>query len=204
VEPDGLTFDQNTVRGERIKEDADYEGVRVRLRGVLGKAIIPVQIDIVFGDVVTPAPILLQYPTILPMPLLQIRGYPPESVVAEKLHALVFLGSVNSRMKDFYDLWVIAEAFEFDGGRLQDAIINTFQRRKTVLPINTPIGLTDLFAADKQSQWQAFLKCNRLVGVPESLQQILRGLNSFLLPSMLTSSQGIVFEGEWKSGGSWI
>ena len=143
VEPDGLAFDRSTVQSERIKEDADYEGVRVNLTGYLGKAKIPLQIDIGFADVVSPAPIMLKYPTILQMPVPHLRGYPPESVVAEKLQALVFLGSVNSRMKDFYDLWVLAEQFEFDGRILQQAIINTFQRRNTALPKETPVGFSD-------------------------------------------------------------
>jgi predicted nucleotidyltransferase component of viral defense system len=165
VEPDGLAFDRFTFQSERIKEDADYEGVRVNLIGYLGKARIPLQIDIGFADVVSPAPIMLKYPTILQMPAPQLRGYPPESVVAEKLQALVFLGSVNSRMKDFYDLWVLAEQFEFDGRILQEAIANTFRRRNTVLPREAPVGLSDSFAAENQAQWQAFIKRTHLARV---------------------------------------
>lgn len=158
VETDCLLFDKETVKSERITEDANYKGVRINLTGYLGKAIIPLQIDIGFADVVSPAPIILKYPTILPMPAPKLRGYPPESVVVEKLQALVFLGSINSRMKDFYDLWMMTEQFQFDGQKLQKAIVNTFNRRNTPLPRETPIGLSEIFASGNQTQWQAFLQ----------------------------------------------
>lgn len=203
VEPDGLTFDSSTVQSERIKEDADYEGVRVNLIGYLGKAKISQQIDIGFADVVSPAPIMLKYPTILQMPAPQLRGYPPESVVAEKLQALVFLGSVNSRMKDFYDLWVLAEQFEFDGRILQEAIVNTFQRRNTALPREAPAGLSDSFAAENQAQWQAFIKRTHLEAVPESLSVISQVLNRILVPPLRASANGELFKGIWKPGGPW-
>jgi predicted nucleotidyltransferase component of viral defense system len=203
VEPDGLTFDSHTVQSERIKEDADYEGVRVNLTAYLGKAKITLQIDIGFADVVSPAPIMLKYPTILQMPAPHLRVYPPESVVAEKLQALVFLGSVNSRMKDFYDLWVLAEQFEFDGRKLQEAIIATFRRRNTALPRETPVGLSDSFAAENQVQWQAFIKRSHIEAVTESFSDVSRVLNNLLLPPLRTSAFGGIFEGIWKSGGPW-
>ncbi len=203
VEPDGITFDRQSVRSVRIKEDADYEGVRVNVIGYLGKAKIPLQIDIGFADIVSPAPITLKYPTILGMPMPHIRGYPPESVVAEKLQALVFLGSLNSRMKDFYDLWVLAEKFEFNGLKLQEAIIKTFQRRNTMLPEEVPIGLSDDFAAENQLQWQAFLRRIHLETGPETLKIIIQTLNRFLIPPIETSANGSIFKTEWKPGGPW-
>lgn len=203
VEPDGLDFDSSSVQSERIKEDADYERVRVSLTGYLGKAKIPLQIDIGFADVVSPAPIMVQYPTILQMPAPQLQGYPPESVVAEKLQALVFLGSVNSRIKDFYDLWVLAEQFEFDGGKLQQAILNTFQRRNTVLPREIPVGLSASFAVENQAKWQGFLQRIHLEGVPESFAEISRVLNRMLVPLLHASAYGELFEGKWKPGGPW-
>lgn len=203
VEPDGLAFDRATVQSERIKEDADYEGVRVNLTGYLGKAKISLQIDIGFADVVSPAPVMLQYPTILQMPTPQLRGYPPESVMAEKLQALVFLGSVNSRMKDFYDLWVLAEQFEFDGRTLQEAISATFQRRHTMLPRETPVGLSESFAIENQAQWQAFIKRTHLADVPKTLATVIQILNSIMLPLLRASADGEQFEGNWKPGGPW-
>ena len=203
VEPDGLTFDRSTVQSERISEGTNYEGVRVNLTGFLGKAKIPLQVDIGFADVVSPAPISLKYPTILHMPAPQLRGYPPESVIAEKLQALVFLGSVNSRMKDFYDLWVLAEQFEFDGRTLQQAIVNTFRRRNTALPGETPTGLSDAFAAENQAQWQAFVQRMRLDTVTEAFSDILQVLNSLFVPPLRASAYGELFEGKWKPEGPW-
>ncbi|MEN4041372.1 MAG: nucleotidyl transferase AbiEii/AbiGii toxin family protein [Anaerolineaceae bacterium] len=203
VEEDGLAFDPSSVQSERIKEDADYEGVRVKLTGYLGEAKIPLQIDIGFADVVSPAPIMLKYPTILQMPAPHLRGYPPESVVAEKFHAIVFLGSVNSRMKDFYDLWVLAEQFEFDGQTLQKAIVNTFQRRNTTLPRETPVGLSNSFAAENQTQWKSFVKRIHLEDVPESLSVISQVLNRILIPPIHASASGELFKSIWKPGGPW-
>ena len=204
VEPDGLVFDSHTVQSEQIKEDADYEGVRVKLFGYLGKARIPLQIDIGFADVVSPAPIKLKYPTLLQMPAPHLRGYPPESVVAEKLQAMVFLGSVNSRMKDFYDLWVLAEQFEFDGQILQEAIINTFQRRNTALPRETPVGLSNSFAIENQAQWQGFLLRTNLEAVPETFSVITQILNSMFVPPLRACAYGERFRGNRKPGGPWI
>jgi predicted nucleotidyltransferase component of viral defense system len=203
VVPDGLTFDIHTVQCQRIKEDADYEGVRVKLTGYFGKARIPLQIDIGFADVVSPAPIMLEYPTILQMPAPHLQGYPPESVIAEKFQALVFLGSVNSRMKDFYDLWILAEQFEFDGRKLQEAIIKTFQRRTTALPRDIPVGLRESFATENQAQWQAFIQRTHPETAPESFFDVSRVLNSILAPLLRTSAIGEIFEGIWKPGGPW-
>jgi predicted nucleotidyltransferase component of viral defense system len=204
IETDGLIFDKETVKSERITEDADYQGVRINLIGYLGKAKIPLQIDIGFSDVVTPAPIVLKYPTILPMPVPTLRGYPPESVVAEKLQAMVYLGSVNSRMKDFYDLWIMAENFEFDGQRLQKAIINTFKRRNSTLPKETPVGLGESFASDNQTQWQAFLLRLRIDNMSVTITDVIRLLRGFLMPILNASAIEKIFEGEWKPGGPWI
>jgi len=203
IETDGLIFDKESVKSERITEDADYEGVRINLIGYLGKAKIPLQIDIGFEDVVTPAPIVLKYPTILPMPVPILRGYPPESVVAEKLQALVFLGSINSRMKDFYDLWMMAEHFEFDGEQLQKAIINTFKRRNSTLPKETPAGLGESFASDNQTQWKAFLLRMRIDKMSETFTDVIRLLRGFLMPILQASAIEKIFEGEWKPGGPW-
>ncbi len=131
VEPDGAVFKASTVRAKRIKEDADYEGVRVLFQGLLGKARIPMQIDVGFGDVLVSGPQPLTYPTLLDMPAPMLKGYPRESVVAEKFEAMVKLGTLNSRMKDFYDLWYMARRFDFDGALLARAVSATFSNRKT-------------------------------------------------------------------------
>ena len=118
VEEDGLRFDQRSVAGERVKEDADYEGIRIRFTGLLEKARIPMQLDVAFGDVVHPAAMESSYPSLLGHPEVRLRVYPRETVVAEKLQAMVYLGTINSRMKDFYDLWLLSRCFDFDGQTL--------------------------------------------------------------------------------------
>ncbi len=139
---DGLAFDAATVQGERIAEAAAYEGVRVRLRGTLDAARIQMQIDIGFGDVVVPAAVLTTYPTILDLPAPHLLAYSKESAVAEKFEAMVKLGELNSRMKDFFDVWLLSRSFDFDGPRICEAIEKTFKRRGTVLPNGEPVALT--------------------------------------------------------------
>ncbi len=130
---DGLVFDPDSVEARKIKEDADYEGVRVRFRGLLGKARITMQIDTGFGDKVHPDVVQADYPTLLKLPAPSLRMYPPETVVAEKVEAMVHLGSLNSRMKDFYDVWRLSRQFEFDKSVLAEAIAQTFNHRGTEL-----------------------------------------------------------------------
>jgi len=132
VEGDGLRFDPKTVKAERIKDDADYEGVRVTFTAFLEKAQIPIQIDISFGDAIRPGPSETEYPTLLDLPSPRLLTYPRETVVSEKLEAMVKLGIANSRMKDFHDLHSLSKTFEFEGRALLDAIRATFGRRGTV------------------------------------------------------------------------
>lgn len=186
VEPDGLQFDPESVIGERIKEDADYEGVRMQLKGMLGKSRIPIQIDVGFADVVSPAAVAVDYPTLLNMPAPHLRGYPKETVVAEKLQAIVFLGSINSRMKDYYDLWMMVQQFEFDSSKLRTAVEQTFQRRETDIPSSVPVGLSEGFAQEKQARWNAFLLRNKLEA--PDLDQVNVDLRKFLLPLLITQT----------------
>ena len=139
VPADGLVFDAKTVKGERIKEGADYEGVRVKFFGFLEKSKIPMQIDVDFGDVITPKPLTIDYPTILSFPPPHLQGYTFESVVAEKFEAMIKLGVLNSRMKDFYDIWLMTRQMNFEGKKLASAIKATFDNRETPLPANSPL-----------------------------------------------------------------
>jgi len=193
VQNDGLSFDPQTVAGERIKEDADYEGVRVRLSGLLGKARVHLQIDVGFADVVSPAPVEMKYPVILPMPAPVLYGYPPETVMAEKLQAMIYLGTANSRMKDFYDLWVMANRFEFNGKVLQEAIRRTFERRNTQIPATEPAAFSAQLAREKQSQWVAFLKTSAITDAPDQLESILACLREFISPIFQALCAGRTF-----------
>jgi Nucleotidyl transferase AbiEii toxin, Type IV TA system len=160
VEDDGLLFDPAAVTAGKIKEDQEYEGVRVECVVRLGQARIDLQVDVGFGDAITPGPVTVQYPALLDLPAPELAAYPRETVVAEKFQAMVMLGIANSRMKDFFDLWVLARSFAFAGPTLADAIRATFVRRKTPVPAAPPLALTAEFGTDrgKVTQWAAFLK----------------------------------------------
>jgi len=171
----------------------------------LGSARTNVQVDIGFGDVVTPNAKEIIYPTLLDFPQPRIRAYPRETVVAEKLQAMVALGIVNSRMRDFYDVEVIATHFSFDGAPLAKAIKATFDRRRTAIPTETPIVLSDEFAGnrDKNVQWQAFVKRNRLDDVRVGLSQVVDELHTFLTPPLFAAAKGEASDQEWIEGGPW-
>lgn len=163
-EEDGLAFQALSVRVEEIREEDVYGGMRVTLQARLGKVRIPLQVDIGFGDAVTLEATKAKFPSLLGFDAPVLRMYPRETVVAEKFETLVTLGIANSRMKDYYDIWALARDFEFDGETLTAAIRATFQRRRTALPADIPLGLSDEFAADtgKQTQWRAFVRRSRL------------------------------------------
>ena len=162
---DGIAFDPASVKGSVIRKEAGYGGVRIDLLAKLDGARIALQVDIGFGDAVTPAPEAISYPVLLDdLPAPQLRAYPKYTVVAEKFHALCLLGMANTRMKDYFDLWVLLGENTLDPAELNRAIEATFNRRKMAMPISLPAGLSDAFVADttKQTQWNAFLKKSRL------------------------------------------
>lgn len=162
---DGMEFDPASIAIEEIREEASYGGLRVRLVGRLGNARSTVQLDVGYGDAVTPGPEEAVYPTLLDdQPPPRLRVYPRAAVAAEKLEAIVSLGMANSRMKDYFDLRALALEGVLDARLLGDAIAATFQRRGTVVPMGVPLGLSDEFARDvaKRAQWKAFLGKNRL------------------------------------------
>lgn len=182
-------------------------GMRATLLGELAGARIPIQADIGFGDAVTPEPERVEYPTLLGSPAPLLRVYPRETVVAEKYQALVHLGMANSRMKDFYDLWVVTQRFGFDGATLSEAINNTFARRETLLPVQTPSGLSREFHGDHQKarQWDAFLRKGMLLSTSTSpsLEQVCQVLEEFLIPPTTALIHGHAFPEHWQPGGPW-
>jgi hypothetical protein len=201
---DGLTFDPTTLEAERIAADAMYGGVRVRVRGLLGTARVVVQADIGFGDRVVPRPVTTEVPSIIAMPPTRLDGYTRESAIAEKLEAMVKLGTLNSRMKDFFDIWFLSQHFEFDGATLSRAIAATFAAREQVIP-STPIALTHAFsgAPGKEQQWRAFLKRGRLDPVGAGLASVVDALARFLGPVVTTLAEDRSFTGTWNNSGSW-
>lgn len=204
VAPDGLVFDPTTVNGAAIKEDADYSGVRVTFVATLQRSRISMQIDIGFGDIVTPPAALTDFPALLDFDKPRLLAYPPETVVAEKFEAMTKLGILNSRMKDFYDLWILARQFNFDGATLAKAIRQTFANRKT--PIESrPTGLTETFFTDsaKKTQWQGFLRKTQVADSTPGLQTIVEDLAIFLSPVAEATKAGGRFSQKWTAPGPW-
>ena len=205
VEEDGMIFHEHTVSAAKITEDAEYEGTRVRIKGNLGKARVSLQIDIGFGDVVVPDPGRVAYPVLLEFPPPELNGYTMESTIAEKYQAMVKLGILNSRMKDFYDIWLLSHTFDFDGEVLAEAVNRTFKNRKTDL--NTEPAVFDpSFGKDssKQAQWQAFVKKTRLSNAPGEFNAVLTDMKMFLGPLITSLVDRQPFHGKWKASGPWI
>jgi predicted nucleotidyltransferase component of viral defense system len=202
---DGIEFIPDTVKVAPIREEHVYDGIRVTLMGMLHQAQIPLQIDICFGDAVTPAPEQIKFPTLLDAPPPQLLAYPRYTMVAEKLEAMVRLGVADSRMKDFYDVFLLSRLFDFDGWILCDAIRNTFVRRSTLLPRGLPMAFTDEFRKDtqKQTQWQAFLRKAKPKNVPEEIDAVIGEVASFLVPVLKAASEDKPFQPAWSKGGSW-
>lgn len=196
---DGIRFDAQSIRAEEIRKEANYAGIRVTLLAWIDGARCPVQVDVGFGDAVTPAAEIVEYPVMLDeFPAPKLRVYPRYTVVAEKLEAMVTLGVANSRMKDYFDLWVLAKHSEFDGEVLRQAIGATLSRRGTDLPTDVPFGLTDAYATDpqKQMQWQGFLKKNRLEVL--AFDQLVADLRRFLMPPLSALASGQGFSSSWN------
>jgi predicted nucleotidyltransferase component of viral defense system len=202
VEDDGLIFPAETVKAEKIKEEQDYYGVRVKFLARLENVRIPIQVDVGFGDAVTPA--LIDYPTLLDMAAARIQAYPMDTVVAEKLEAIIRLGMLNSRMKDFYDIWFLARTFPFEATALSGVLRSTFERRKTELsPDGLKILLTELSGDPaKQTQWRAFLRKSRLTA-PDDFALVNNAIQQFLLfPTASTGAESRT-PLSWSPGGPW-
>lgn len=205
VEPDGLEFDEGSISISEIREAQDYPGKRIGLRVRLGNARLDLQIDVGFGDAVTPEPVEIDFPALLDSPSPRIRAYPCETVIAEKLQALVAFGIAISRMKDFYDIWTLSKQFPFDGASLSAAIRATFERRSTPIPEGVPTALTDEFAADrtKEVQWTGFLRRSALSEASSSLSSVVKDLREFLLEPLHAAAWNEPLAKSWKPDGPW-
>lgn len=202
---DGIVFMADTVRAVPIREEQEYEGIRVALLGMLHQARIPLQIDIGFGDAITPAPEKITFPTLLNAPAPEILAYPRYTMVAEKLEAMVRLGIANSRMKDFYDVWFLSKLFAFDGRTLCEAVGNTFKRRSTPIPDGLPLAFTDDFRKDvqKQTQWRAFVRKAKPDTAADNLDVVIDDLAVFLMPVVEAVRQSRLLELFRAQGGQW-
>ena len=180
---DGVIFDTASVSAAPIRLHAEYEGIRITATGHLGNIKLSLQIDIGFGDIIIPAPIEIRFPGLLDLETPVLLGYTPESTIAEKFQAIVALDMVNTRMKDFYDIWLLLTTLDLDKTNLRNAVLSTFDRRHTKLPRQIPVGLSPAFTENetKKKQWQAFLRKNRLDS-DLSLREAAEQIQSSLLP----------------------
>lgn len=196
---DGIAFDPASVKAQAIREDTTYGGIRITLAARIGSARCALQIDVGFGDAVTPQPQTMAYPTLLgDFPAPTLRVYPVYTVIAEKYQAMVMLGQANSRMKDFFDLAVIARRTTLDGATLAAAIAATFARRQTALPAERPLALTKQFSEDaaKLRQWQAFLNRNRISAA--SLGDTVTLLDHLLWPATEVAAANSQATATWR------
>ncbi|MCY4182984.1 MAG: nucleotidyl transferase AbiEii/AbiGii toxin family protein [Gammaproteobacteria bacterium] len=202
---DGLQFDVENISTEPFSEDRAQGAFRARTAARLGAAIIPVQIDIGFGDPITPAPVQLEYPVLLDQPAPFLRSYPRETVVAEKFQAIVAHDLANSRMKDFYDLLAMSRLFAFEGRTLCAAIRATFERRSTTLPRKPPPALTREFSEDprKLRLWQSFVTREPLLIDELNLNALVREIGNFIMPAAFGAIDDRCLPGNWTPGGGW-
>ena len=201
---DGVVFDPASLNASPIRENQAYGGIRVLLDARFAAAKVSLQIDVGFGDVVTPEPLLTELPALLDFPAPRLRAYPRETVVAEKVEAMVQLGIANSRMKDFYDIIVLAQRFEFDGGLLARAMKATFARRGTPLPKTPPVAFTSTFADDasKRIQWAAFLRKSGAQDQSD-LPTTIAAVVAFAEAPRRAAATGERFVLRWPPGGPW-
>jgi len=205
VEPDGMEYDPETIRVVQIRREDPYGGRRVTVVGHLGTARLKVQVDVGAGDSVVPEPRWLEYPSLLDLPRPRLRAYRPETAIAEKLHAMVTLGSRNSRLRDFFDIRALAMHGTFDGEQLARAVSSTFSRRGTEIPRETPIALTPAFASieGKRAQWRAFVRRSGLAERVGSLEEVAGDVAVFLLPVLESARGGRSLAAKWRAGGPW-
>ncbi len=180
---DGIVFFSNTIRGKMIQTEAEYEGVRIEFEGNLNKAIVHMQIDVGFGDVIFPKPQRLSYPTILDLPAPQLQGYTIESIIAEKLETMIKRGMTNSRMKDFFDVYTLTKQFSLNSKTLSAAIRGTFQQRGTEIQ-SSPECFSEAFANNfmANTQWSSFIHKNQLAVAPNQFSEVVDQIRQFIMP----------------------
>jgi len=201
---DGLVYEFDPLSIESMAEDAEYPGIRLKFDAWLGKAKIPMQIDIGFGDAVVPGALEMTFPTLLDMEPPIVKAYSIETIVAEKFEASLELAELNSRMKDFYDIWILSRKYPFHGSTLQDAIMATCQRRSTPLSSQALIFSKEFAGkSGKHVQWKTFLKKTQIPGIFEDFPMIMESIREFLHPVAEASENQRRFEKEWLPGGPW-
>ncbi len=201
VPPDGVRFDLDSMRYFEIRKEQQYKGTRITFYAHIDQARVPLQFDIAVGDAVYPEAETMEYPELLDLGAPAIKVYPQYTVIAEKFQTLTVLGMKNSRLKDFFDLWLLSESFDFDFLILQTAIHGTFQRRGTPIPDDFPISLTEDFYSNplKQSQWNAFIQKIKPERSPATLEEAVQRIILFLRPFVIKDSTPET----WKAASDW-
>jgi hypothetical protein len=201
---DGLTYNFSQMAQETLAPEAEYPGVRLKFQCRLGKAVVPMQIDIGFGDRVVPNPTEVVFPTLLDMEPPVVMGYAPETVIAEKFEAALDLADLNSRMKDYYDIWFLSQTSAFEGRILQEAIMATCNRRRTEIRSDAVMFTEDFVERpDKKSQWSAFLGKSPTNSAPKDFSKIIGNIRTFLRPVAQACQEKRRFESTWIAGGPW-
>ena len=206
VPADGLEFSDVVDVAQTMLDDR-YPGVRVRLRGELAGARVTLRLDIGVGDVVVPEPGWVEYPPLLDQPAPRVLAYQPATAVAEKLESIVDLGLINSRLKDFYDLWMLAGRLSFDGQTLADAFAATFRVRETELPTSAPVALTAAFGEQDATaaMWRAYRSRLATSGIdaPAELAEVVSAIRDFVMPPAAAAVGGEPFTASWTPGEGW-
>ena len=203
---DGMVYLPDSVKAEAIREDQEYDGVRITLMGKLGNARIPLQIDIGFGDAITPEAEDIEYPILLDHPAPHLKAYPRYTLIAEKFEAMVRLGIANSRMKDFFDIWLLSQLFEFDGSVLSSAIKKTFDRRGSPVPSELPFAFGSAFYEDdqKQQQWKGFIRNAKPDIEIGDLPFVISAVSEFIMPAIEAIHTTNSFDKTWSPENGWM
>jgi predicted nucleotidyltransferase component of viral defense system len=202
---DGVQFDSNSIFAEDIAKDSNYLGTRVRVAGRMDNVRLNIQIDFGAGDAVDPGPRVIEFPTLLDQPALKIRAYPIEAVIAEKLQAMAELDLANSRVKDFYDIWVYSRNVDFDGETLAKSFAATFSRRRTPLPTELPMALRPIYfdADSHRNQWHAFVRRIGETELSSRFAEVIDDITKFVMPPAISAARLEPFQRHWFSPGPW-
>lgn len=202
---DGMEYLADSIRVTPIREETAYGGRRVKLQARLGSARLPIQVDVGIGDAVTPEPEWVELPQMLDLPAARLRAYRPETSIAEKLETIVVRGLINSRLKDYFDIYILSVHEAFESGVLSSAIRDTFERRGTPIPRELPEGLTQAFVDDpgRMLQWRSFLEKSGVVDVSEDLADVVATIAEFLEPVIAEARGGGSPGSHWPPGGPW-
>lgn len=204
VEPDGLTFLADSVAAEEISKDADYNGARIVMDARMDNVRLRIQIDFGVGDVMVPGPRMIEYPVFLGGDTIKLLAYPVESAIAEKLQAMIALGNANSRMKDFYDVWICSKHLDFRPDALLKAVDATFKNRQTEVPAAGVEALSGAFVIAHRTQWNAFVKKIGEGELADAFGDVIEDLRVFAMPVLQSLARGQKLTQQWKAGTGWI